>query len=101
GQAFDAVELEQREIDAAVATDDLPGEAAPVEEPNLRGGDVLNDVRVRHDHAFRIDDESGAARAALLRFLAIVTGGRRLASHAHVDDRGLELLGQIGQQVIE
>ena len=100
GQPLDAVELEQREVDPGIAPDDLAGEAPPVEEPHLSTGDVFHDVRVGHDHALGVDDEPGTARATLLRLLALL-GGRRLPPYAHVNDRRLQALGEVGEQVVE
>src|SRR5207253_6498658 len=51
------------------------------------------------DHAVGVDDEAGAAGPTwLLALLRLLAGG---PAHAHVHEPGLELLGEVGKQLVE
>ena len=99
GQVRGAIDADERQVDTTVLTDDLAVEPAAVGQPHLQPVGVLDDVGVGDDQAAGLDDEAGAAAAARLGFVVLVLAGG--APHADVDQRWLELLGQVGQELVE
>ena len=103
GQVARAVDPDQGEIDPVVLAGDLAHEPPTVGHPDLDGVTDVDDVGVRHEQAGRVDEEARTgATAGLARRLRLLARGRAAApSHADLDERRLESLGELAQQVVE
>jgi hypothetical protein len=92
------VDLDQRQIHAAIPADHGAGEPAPGREPHLDARRALDHVGVGDDVAARVNDEAraeGPARPVLgVRLL-----GRPL--DADLDERRLQLVGEPRQRLVE